>query len=218
MFDGWETMKHVINLAICSATALELIGCVSAEVNFRDVELKRTQVTFPGTRTANGPLGGYDASLSELRSAVGPDAGLPSTQDAMASPGINQILPPQTFSYQDEPTVLPDRVNVLLTARRVEIAPEEPYSDLSFLDRVTLTVRDSRNSDSQSRLLLDLAPEVGAGSVSSKVVGSEYSIDPWKASSLLFELKVSGPADRLPVDPWSVTVKLQLRGNVQFHY
>lgn len=211
-------MKRIIKLTICFATAIVSVGCVSAEVNFKDVELKRTQVTFPGTRTVNSPLGSSDASLAELLAAAGTDAGLPLGQDAMTPPGIDQVLPPQTFSYQEVPAVLPDRVNVLLTARHVEVTPEEPYSDLSFLNRVTLTVRDSREPSHESRLLLDLTPEVGATSVSSDVVGSEYSVDPWKASSLLFELKVSGPADRLPKDPWSVSVTLQLRGDVQFHY
>jgi hypothetical protein len=184
-----------------------MVGCVSAQVEFEDIEITRQNVTFPGMPA---DLDSVQASLlpPELRAQL-----------ASATSSSEVTLPVQQFAYANTSSQVTSDLDASLTLKNVTFASHDPQRDLAFLRSVTLTVAKT-NHPSDKRVILHY--DADANTVSPEklvvpIVGSSITLDPWQMDSSLFELTVSGTYDGLPRDPWAVDVTLSLAGEVEYN-
>ncbi len=203
-------MTHSKIGAFLTIAAFSLAGCMSAQADFEDVQLTRKNLVFlgvPATLTEDIPSGASDTLRAEY---------------SVANQGGDYALPPQSFTYSDAATHLPDGTQASLTLKSVILTARGQQRDLSFLHKVTLTVASPDVDDGRPRAIIDYtsaSPTEGTnGTVTLPIVGSEITIDPWKMKSSVFELSLWGQLNQLPRESWAVDVTLTLSGDVEFKY
>jgi hypothetical protein len=183
-----------------------MVGCVSAQVEFEDVEITRQNVTFQGLPAE------LDAAAA---SQIPPEL---RAQLVSAAADTEVTLPTQQFAYANASSQVPSGLDGSLTLKRVTVASHDPRRNLSFLHSVTLTAAKVDNP-TKKRVLLSYAADPSSpneGDLVVPVVGSSLTIDPWQLESSVFELTVSGSYEGLPREPWAVDVTLSLAGDIEY--
>jgi hypothetical protein len=199
-----NSLAHYVSLAL---TACCMVGCISAQVEFEDVEITRQNVTFPGL-----PADLNAAQASQLPPEL-------RAQLSGATSSTELTLPVQQFAYSNASSQVPSGLDGSLTLKRVTVASHDPQRNLSFLHSVMLTSAKVENP-TRKRVLLSYTADPDSPNEADlvvPVVGSSLTIDPWQLEASVFELTVSGSFECLPREAWAVDVTLSLAGEVEYN-
>jgi hypothetical protein len=192
-----------------AASAAAMSGCISAEIDIREVQVTRQNLSFPGV-----PL--------EVPTSVPSNT----PPEDLAKLGITVLgeveLPVQTFSYDEQPVDMPDEVTSDMHLKSVTVAAHEGTQSLSFVRRLRLTLTRPGQAAAQATVLLEYPP---AGSspapfidktLTVPVQGLDDVVDPWKPQPGIYELKIWGDLATVPREPWAVDVTLSYTGTVSY--
>ena len=185
-------------------------ACVSAQAQIPDLELTRENLTFPAV----------PAELTDQLESLPEDT---RTGYGLTVAGDEYHFPTVSFSCDRIPIARPPGASSDMRAKEVTIAAHKGTHDLSFVRRIRLTVTQLGEEREEPEVVIDYSrprasSEPIGRSVTTAVLGSQRSIDPWQTESSVYELDIWGDLEQLPDKPWAVDVSVVLNGSVSFEY
>lgn len=200
----------IAHLTAILAIAATVSGCVSAQVDFEQVEVTKQNLAFAG--------------ISELVPIDLPEQ-VPEAlmeQYGIPRPGEDFALPPQRFAYADAMNRLPEGFTASLQLRDIAVTPARRKQKLAFLHKVLLTVSDPEVGEGRPRVVFETdqreAKKSKNGAIQMPLDAAAASIDPSRIGEQTYELSVWGDLAELPRESWAVDVTLTLSGSVAVEY
>lgn len=197
-------------IGLASIMGTGMSGCISAEAEIPETKVTRQNLSFPSV-----PPG--------VPTIVPEDA----TPEFLAQLGIDESgefqLPVVSFSYDEPPADMPEGLTSDMHVKTVTVSAHDAALNLSFVRRLTLTVRNLDKNGGAPQVLIEYS-NTGAldtviqNSLTVPVEGLDDVVNPWKAQAGIYELTIWGDVEKLPREPWAVDVSLTFSGSVSFEF
>jgi hypothetical protein len=141
-------------------------------------------------------------------------------QRGMEFPGVpvevtGEVSVSHNFSYPHDPVELPEGVDSTLHTIGVSLIANSGIEDFSFLREMRITISDEVNAPFELASFErdDAAPKDG-GVLVMKVNPEVDTLDAMKTESIGFVIDLSGS---LPKVNWSMDIRIDMAGEVQYH-